>query len=71
MSRAVPRIVRWRKAADDDLAEIVEFIAADSPDVAERFLNGILTRIASLAEFPYIGGVCPYHSKIRQLIHGN
>ena len=71
MSEMSPRVVRWRKAADDDPAEIVEFIADDSPDAAERFLNSILARIASLAEFPYIGSVCPHHPKTRQVIHGN
>jgi toxin ParE1/3/4 len=67
----MPRVVRWRKAADDDLAEIVEHIAKDSPDAAERLLNGILARIAGLAQFPYLGSVCPHYSKTRQLIHGN
>ena len=65
--------IRWRKAADNDLATILDYIAADSPTAAERFFEGILSRIATLARFPLSGQVCPHdHSgKVRQLIYGN
>ena len=63
MSDASGRTVRWRKAAGDDLASIVDYIAADSPDAAERFLDGILTRIATLERFPMVGSVCPHYPK--------
>jgi toxin ParE1/3/4 len=66
-----PRLIRWRKAAGDDLAEIVDYIAADSPDAAQRVLDGILARIESLARHPLLGSVCPYYPKVRQLLYGN
>ena len=71
MSNASRRVVRWRKAAGDDLAEIVDYIATDSPLAAERFLHAILDRIATLERFPLSGGICPYYPKARQLIYGN
>lgn len=71
MSRAPKRTVRWRKAAGDDLAAIVDYIAADSPDAAERFLDAILNRIASLERFPLSGGICPHYPRARQLVFGN
>ena len=70
--RAKPnRVVRWRKAAGDDLAAIVGHIAADSVNAAETFLENILARIESLERFPYSGAVCRYYPKARQLIYGN
>lgn len=39
MSDAPLRAIRWRKAADDDLAEIVDFIAAENTLAAERLLD--------------------------------
>src|SRR4051794_22342319 len=71
MSVARLRPVRWRKAAGDDLAEIVEYIAADSPQAAERFLEAILARIQMLRQFPVSGSVCPYYPKARELLYGN
>lgn len=71
MSDRPQRVVRWRKAASDDLAEIVDYIAADSIVAAERFLDAILVRISTLSRFPFSGGICPYYPKARQLIFGN
>jgi plasmid stabilization system protein ParE len=71
MSAKPPRVIRWRKAAGDDLAAIVDHIAADSISAAEKFLGGILSRISALEWFPYSGAVCPHYPKARQLIYGN
>lgn len=73
MSQGGQRDSRWRKAADDDLATILDYIAADSPTSAERFFDGILNRIASLARFPLRGEVCPHDPKrkVRQILYGN
>ena len=71
MSAARKRILRWKKAAGDDLAAIVDTIAADSPVAAERFLETILGRIESLERFPFSGGVCPHYPKARQIVFGN
>jgi toxin ParE1/3/4 len=71
MSEAPLRVVRWRRAASDDLAEIIDYIASDSPDAAERFLDGVMDRIATLARFPLSGATCLHYPKARQLLYGN
>lgn len=71
MSAARERVVRWKRAAGDDLAAIIDYIAADSPDGAERFLEAILARIQSLERFPFSGGICPHYPKARQIVFGN
>lgn len=38
-----------------DLREIIDFIADDNPDAADRILTEILDRLASLARFPHQG----------------
>ena len=65
------RAIRWKKAADDDLAEIVEYIAADSPQAAERFLDDLLASVETLARFPYAGSIYPRFPKARQLVFGS
>lgn len=62
--------VEWRSAARDDLTQIVEYIARDSPDNAARFAAKLLARIDNLAYFPHAGSICPYHRKTRQIFHG-
>jgi toxin ParE1/3/4 len=63
--------IRWQTPAKDDFVQIVDTIAADAPGAAERFAESILSRVELLAEFPYLGPVCPYYRKARQLIHGS
>jgi toxin ParE1/3/4 len=67
------RSIRWRKAAVDDLAGILEHIADDSPKAAQRFFDEIMNRIESLARFPFSGEVCPHDrkGKVRQIFYGN
>ncbi|MCI0357385.1 MAG: type II toxin-antitoxin system RelE/ParE family toxin [Planctomycetaceae bacterium] len=71
MTRGATRRIRWKKAADDDLAEIVEHIAADSPQAAERFLDDLLASVESLARFPFTGSIYPRYPNARQLVFGN
>ncbi len=49
----------WSLQARDDLREIVSFIAADNPAVAESFGLQLMTRTDSLANFPQLGRVVP------------
>jgi toxin ParE1/3/4 len=65
------RHIRWRTAAKVDLAEIVDYVAADSPAAAERLLEGVLARVESLARHPLSGSICPHYPKARQIIYGN
>ena len=43
--------IEWRTAAREDLAQIVEYIARDSPENAARFAAKLLARIDNLAHF--------------------
>jgi toxin ParE1/3/4 len=47
----------WSLHARDDLREIVTFIAADNPTVAESFGLRLMSKVDVLANFPLIGRV--------------
>ena len=71
MTARKPKPLRWHSAAYDDLCEIVDYIAADSPVNADRFAKAVFARVELLTESPHLGSVCPHFRKARQLIHGN
>ena len=71
MIRRKPKPIRWLTAARDDLAEVIDYIARDNPDAAQRLLDRILTKVETLSETPDLGTRSPYHRTARQLIHGN
>ena len=60
----------WSLQARDDLREIVTFIAADNPAVAESFGFRLMSKVDVLAKFPQIGRVVPeeHDENIRELI---
>jgi addiction module RelE/StbE family toxin len=64
------KALRWHHAALDDLVEIIEYIATDSPRAAERLGDAIVERIERLRDHPYAGETCPHYKKARQLVHG-
>lgn len=45
----------WRPEAEDDLLEIWLFIAEDSPQNADQYVDYIKKRCENLAEFPDVG----------------
>lgn len=49
--------VRLLSIAEDDIAEIVAFIAEDSPAAAIKLADKIETRLARLADFPSLGRI--------------
>lgn len=51
--------VRWAKVAARDLEDIVSYIAIDSPEKAERVLERIERRAATLGTAPARGRVVP------------
>ena len=51
--------VRWTQRARDDLREIHDFIARDSPRAAEALGERLLTATERLALFPESGRVVP------------
>lgn len=60
----------WSHTALDDLRNIVEFIAQDSPDRAKNFGIRIISEIESILTFPNAGRAVPeYRSpKIREIV---
>ena len=53
------KAVFWTSAANRDLVEISEYLAKESIDSAEAFVNSIDERLTNLSEFPQLGGVIP------------
>ena len=51
--------VRWTQRARDDLRDIHDFIARDSPYAAEALVERLLTVTERLAAFPESGRVVP------------
>jgi addiction module RelE/StbE family toxin len=49
----------WSRQARDDLREIVSFIAANNPRVAESFGFRLMAKVDLLEQFPHIGRVVP------------
>ncbi len=62
--------VIWTKEALERLTEIEEFIAQNSPQQAEKFINFLIERGESILQNPKIGRVGPEISNpcIRELI---
>jgi plasmid stabilization system protein ParE len=60
----------WSLQARDDLREIVSFIAADNPAVAESFGFRLMSKVDVLANFPQLGRVVPEENdeNIREII---
>lgn len=60
----------WSLQARDDLREIVTFIAADNPSVAESFGFRLMSKVDVLANFPLIGRVVPEENdeNIREIV---
>jgi plasmid stabilization system protein ParE len=71
MSRGQQKPIRWLVAAVQDLAQIVDTIAQDSPQAAEQFAEKLLARVEILEHFTHLGTICPHYRRARQLIHGS
>jgi toxin ParE1/3/4 len=63
----------WIQQAIDDLNQIAEYIAKDSPKYADLTVDKIFDKTQILKEFPQIGRIVPEIGKdnIRELIEGN
>ena len=59
--------------AQDDLREIVSYIAHDSPDRARRFGNTLIDAALSIGTFPEIGQIVfeVGDPAVREIIHGS
>ena len=60
----------WSLQARDDLREIVSFVAADNPAIAENFGYRLISKVELLANFPLLGRVVPEEAdeNIREII---
>ena len=65
--------VTLTKQSQEDLREIVSFIARDSPADAGRFGNVLIDQALSIGRFPQIGRVVPEigDPSVREIIHGS
>ncbi len=65
-------IVRLTTTAFADLDEIEEYISRDSPSIARRFIEKILSRLSQLENFPNSGRIVPEFAdeSLRELIEG-
>ena len=60
----------WSLQARDDLRDIVLFIAAENPQVAETFGLRLMARVDPLRNFPEMGRVVPEENdeNIREIV---
>lgn len=63
--------VRWSEHARSQVREIFAYVARDRPETAKRLLEGFLTRVDRLAEFPEQGRAWGdgRRADLRQIIH--
>jgi len=62
----------WTEQALDRLAEIQDYIAADSPDAAARQIETLIERAEMLTRFPEMGRLVPELARadLRELVEG-
>lgn len=65
--------IRWSEVSQNDLEQIGDFIAMDSPAFAISFIEKILESTVRLGKFPGMGRVVPEFNstQIRELIYQN
>ncbi|MCF6249917.1 MAG: type II toxin-antitoxin system RelE/ParE family toxin [Methylococcaceae bacterium] len=63
----------WSPLAVDRVAEIAEYIAQDSPNSAEKWVESIFQVVERLEKFPKSGRVVPEIKQdgFREIIYGN
>jgi plasmid stabilization system protein ParE len=65
--------IRWSPLAIDRVSEIAGYIARDSSDAAESWVNTVFEKVEGLKRFPESGRIVPEtrNRTIRELIYGN
>ena len=65
--------IKWVKRALNDLHEIYEFIALDSPKYAQIQVENIQNSVSNLSEFPALGRKVPEFPDLdyREILVGN
>lgn len=69
----MPHPVEWTSRANQDLFNIADYIALDSPKAAIRWLSDMQSKDHEISQFPNVGRVVPEFTDptIRELIKGN
>jgi toxin ParE1/3/4 len=65
--------VRWTQRATQDLQDIGDYIAQDSPGAARRWVARLKERTRLVAPFPYSGRRVPEQNRddVREVLLGN
>ena len=58
--------VRLLRLAEEDLTEIISYVAADRPNVAGKLISRFNIKLAVLATSPHVGHL-PYARSLKQL----
>ena len=63
--------ITWTDGAIDDLNQVYQYIAYDSPQQAQSFVNQIYTKVQTLKKFPRIGRIAPeiHNEFVREIIY--
>ncbi len=63
----------WSPLAIDRVAEIAQYIAQDSPNSAQKWVESIFNAVDRLEQFPKSGRVVPeiMQDDFREIIYGN
>lgn len=63
----------WSQRSINELKQLRDYIAQDSPHYARQFIERLLKHIDNLSEFPLMGRVVPESKQndIREIIHQN
>ncbi len=61
----------WKALARDDLLRIVQYIAQDNPDAAEKLANNIEAKTLTLITHPQLSRVGRLHGTRELVVHPN
>ena len=63
----------WSPLSVDRASEITDYIARDKPSAAEKWIEGVFSRVEQLKTSPEIGRIVPEigNNQFRELIYGN
>ena len=65
--------ITWSPLAIDRVAEIAKYIAQDSPNSAQKWVESTFNIVERLEQFPKSGRIVPeiMQDDFREIIHGN